>query len=338
MMKTIEHLKDLSTIFCLSGSPFQAMCMIEAINTFHIKDFKVLLCLSHSELPRKQQMIELLDRNGIGHEVESIDFKITKVERLKAFLPNRNKYKLAFIGDCNNELLIFKAFRYISDNGTIAYLDDGIATIQFYNGLCQLNSKLHLYYNIICKLRNINFDQYFYTIYRDLNDNKHISIINNFDYFSRKNSEHKPITKIIVLGTCTDDFCRMEQIDTSTFLEEQQALIKDIQNRYSNDEIIFVPHGRDGYSKPRHDCLQLGVSYYPTAVSVELFLLNASFVPKAVFGFTSSALYNLRLLMPETEIINVTFSGNTPQNDRIEITSQYYSRFGIKHEIRQLKK
>lgn len=337
MDNSIEQLKKIPAVFCLSGSPFQAMCMIEAINTFKIRDYKVLLCLSESELPRKKQLIELLEKNDIKYEIESVDFKITKGERFKALLPHRSRYKLAFIGDCNNELLIFKAFRYVSDGGTLLYLDDGIATIQFYNGLCQLKGKLRKYYDIICKLRNIDFDRYFYTIYRGLDDGKHISVANDFEYLSEKNCGNKKYRKVIVLGTCTDDYCRMERIAPATFLTEQKKLIEDVKSRYPEEEILFVPHGRDLYKEPRKDCEELGVRFNPTSISVEMFLLEAPFVPKAVFGYTSSALYNLRLLMPESDIVNVTFSGNTPQNDRIEITSQYYAKNGIRREIRELQ-
>ena len=336
MVNSIEHLKNLPAIFCLSGSPFQAMCMMEAINTFQIKDYKVLLCLSQSELPRKPQLVELLNKYGIKYEIESTNFKITKSERIKAFSHKRHKYKLAFIGDCNNELLIFKAFRYVSDGGTLIYLDDGIATIQFYNGLCQLNGKLHKYYNLISKFRDIDFDRFFYTIYRGLEDHKHISIPNDFRYLSEKHCGTKPQKHVIVLGTCTDDFCRMEQIETSIFLAEQKKLIAEIKNIYSDDEIIFVPHGRDVYNKPRQDCAELGVKFNPTSISVEMFLLESPFIPKAIFGYTSSALYNLRLLMPESDIVNISFCGNKPQNDRIEITSQYYAQNGIRREIREL--
>lgn len=106
--------------------------MIEAIQTFEITDYRVLLCLSENEIPRKGQIITLLEKHHIAYEIESVNFKITKAERFKALMPNKNKYKVAFIGDCGNELLKFKAIRYVSDGGTIIFLDDGIASIHFF--------------------------------------------------------------------------------------------------------------------------------------------------------------------------------------------------------------
>ena len=336
MQTTAPNLNCLPALFCLSGSPFQVMCMIEAINSFGITDYKVLLCLSHSELPRRKQVEELLNKNGIPFEIESIDFKITKNERLRALLPNKNRYKLAFIGDCNNELLIFKAFRYISDGGTLVYIDDGIATIQFFNGLCQLNNKLSVYYSFISKIRSISFDKYFFTIYHDLSDNKHICIQNKFKYLSTNNTDRNSTGNIIILGTCTDDFCNMERIKVSEFLSAQKKLMAEVKNQYPEESIIFVPHGRDIYTETKQNCEELGITYMPTSICVETYLLECQFTPVAIYGYTSSALFNLNLLLPQSEIVNITFTGNTPMNNRIDLTSEYYERHGIRREIRQL--
>lgn len=331
------NLKGKNAIFCISGSPFQALCMIEAISAFEIKDYKVLLCLSESELPREKQLIMLLEKFGITYEIESVNFKITKQERIKALIPNFNKYKIAFIGDCNNELLIFKAFRYVSDGGTLIYLDDGIATIQFYNGLCHLKERLRKYYSLICLIRNINFDKYFFTIYHDLHDNKHVTIPNSFRYLMSQRKSIDNQEAIVFLGTCTDDFCRMEGINTQDFLLEQQKIFSEIKQKFPNDKIIFVPHGRDVYNEPKESCRELDIFYQRSDISVEMNILAESYIPKVVYGFTSSALYNLNRMLPNSEIVNITFRGNKPQNDRIEITSQYYSKHGIKRIYRTLQ-
>ena len=330
------NIQGQSAIFCLSGSPFQAMCMIEAIKAYDIKDYKVMLCLSNNELPRMHQLAALLNKYNITFEIESIDFRITKIERIRAMLPTRKKYKLAFIGDCNNELLIFKAFRYISDGGTMVYLDDGIATIQFFNGLCQLSNKLRHYYNVICKIRDINFDKYFYTIYHDLGDGKHITLANDFNYFASLMRGKQATKKVLLLGTCTNDYCRMENINPEVFLGELRNLMSELKCQYPGEEIVYVPHGRETYPEPKQYCEELGIEFCPTSISVEMMVLDASYRPKAVYGYTSSALYNLNLLLPDSDVCNVSFTGNTPGNDRIEITSSYYEKHGIRRLIKPL--
>ena len=89
-------IKGQPAIFCLSGSSFQALCMIEAIHAFEITDYRVLLCLSENEIPRKGQIITLLEKYHIAYEIESVNFKITKAERFKALMPTIGDFSIKF--------------------------------------------------------------------------------------------------------------------------------------------------------------------------------------------------------------------------------------------------
>lgn len=329
-MNQIDNkIQGQTAVFFLSGSPFQALCMVEAIQAFRIQHYKVLLCLSESELPRKPQLIAFLKSYHIPYEVESVNYRITKLDRMKAIFPRYHKYKLAFVGDCNNELLIFKAFQFISDGGKIIYLDDGIATIQFFNGLCQLNKKLKYYYKIICTLRYIDFDKYFYTIYRGLSDGKHLCIENSFTHLAQLQQKKEEQKNIVFLGTCTNDYCHAEQIKPEIFMSKLKDILFDLRRKYPNEQIVYVPHGRDTYLEPEQICKEIGVIYQPTSISVELFLLGEPYKPVAIYGFTSSALYNLHLLFSDAKVFNITFTGNSPLNNRIDISSHYFSKHGI---------
>lgn len=331
-------LKGQPAIFCLSGSSFQALCMIEAIHAFEITDYRVLLCLSENEIPRKGQIITLLEKYHIAYEIESVNFKITKTERFKALLPNRNKYKVAFIGDCNNELLIFKAFRYVSDGGTLVYLDDGIATIQFFNGMFQLSNKLRPYYELICKIRRIDFDKYFYTVYEDLKDERHIPIINNFQSLALQQKSKSTVKGIYIIGTCIKDYCDFECVPVEEFMIVLQRLMHELRTLHPDEPVVYVPHGRETMMAELETmCQEEKVELRMSKISVEMMLLEEKDYPKAVYGFTSSALYNIKKLFPNTDTCNITFTGNTPKTNGKEITSQYYAKFGILRRIVNLK-
>lgn len=331
-------MRGQSAVFCLSGSPFQALCMIEAIQTFEISDYRILICLSENELPRQGQLVTLLDKYHIKYEIESVNFHITKSERLKAMLPNRSEYKVAFIGDCNNELLIFKAFRYVSDGGTLVYLDDGIATIQFFNGLCQLSNKLRTYYNLMSRIRQIDFDRYFYTVYEDIKDDRHIPIICNFQYLAQQQLTKTTINGIFFIGTCIKDYCNFECINIEQFMNVLRYLLHDLRMRYPDESVIYVPHGRETMmAELEQMCRDEGVELRRSDIMVEMMLLEENDYPKAVYGFTSSALYNIKKIFPKTDTCNITFAGNTPKTNRLEITSQYYAKFGITRKIVNLK-
>ena len=333
-----RRLKGQPAVFCLSGSPFQALCMIEAIQAFEITDYRVLLCLSENELPRRRHLIALLDRYHISYEIESVNFRITKLERLKALLPNRNKYKMAFIGDCNNELLIFKAFRYVSDGGTLVYLDDGIATIQFFNGMFQLSKKLRPYYELMSKIRRIDFDRYFYTVYEDLEDKKHIPIINKFNFLALQQKSKLHVRGIYIIGTCIKDYCDFECVPIKQFTETLHLLMQELKRQHPEEPIVYVPHGRETMMEElKKMCRNEGVELRCSEITVEMMLLEEKERPKAVYGFTSSALYNIKRIFPEIDAFNITFTGNTPKTNGKEITSQYYAKFGINRRIVNLK-
>lgn len=338
MHDTTRKIKGQPAIFCLSGSPFQALCMIEAIQAFEITDYRVLLCQSENELPRRVQIVALLEKYHIAYEIESVNFCITKSERLKALVPNRNKYKVAFIGDCNNELLIFKAFRYVSDGGTLIYLDDGIATIQFFSGMFQLSNKLRLYYDLMGKIRRIDFDRLFYTVYEKLNDNRHVSIINHFHFIALEQQTKPTIRGIYIIGTCIKDYCDFESITVEQFTNTLQALMHELRTQHPDEPVVYVPHGRETMMEElKRISQEAGVEMRCSEITVEVMLLEEKERPKAVYGFTSSALYNIKRFFPDTEIYNITFSGNSPKTNGKEITSQYYALFGIKRKIINLK-
>lgn len=338
-MHDIERrIKGMPSVFCLSGSPFQALCMIEAIQEFEITDYRVLLCLSENELPRLSQIETLLDKYNITYEIESVNFHITKAERLKALLSNKNKYKVAFIGDCNNELLIFKSFRYVSDGGTLVYLDDGIATIQFFNGMFQLSSKLKPYYKLMSKIRRIDFDRYFFTVYENLTDDRHIPIICDFRYFSVLQKSKTNVSGVYFIGTQIKDYCGFEGIHVDQFMIVLQSLLHELKTIYPSEQLIYVPHGREILTKDLIAlCCEEGIEYRPSDITVEMMLLEENDYPRAVYGFTSSALYNIKKIFPKTEICNITFIGNSPKTNGKEITSQYYAKFGITRKIVDLK-
>ena len=332
-------LKGQPAIFCLSGSSFQALCMIEAIHAFEIADYRVLLCLSENEIPRKSQIIALLEKYHIAYEIESVNFKITKTERFKALLPNRNKYKVAFIGDCNNELLIFKAFRYVSDGGTLVYLDDGIATIKFFNGMYQLNNRLRQYYDLLSKIRRINFDKFFYTVYEGLYDGRHFCINNNFHFFASQQREKKSMSCIYIVGSNIKGYCAEMRISHLQFFCILRSIIHELKSLYPQEPVVLVPHGREiMIEELKTMCQEEKVELRMSKISVEMMLLEEKDYPKAIYGFTSSALYNIKKLFPDTKNYNITLGGNSPRTNGHEITSQYYAKFGIERKIVDLEK
>lgn len=331
-----QQFKGKKAVFVISCSPFQVMCLIEAVHAFELRDYKVLICYDDKELPREKNTFRLLEKYGIKYEVESFNYRITKTDRLKMLKPVHNGFDLAFIGDCCDELLCYKAIRYVSDGSTLIYIDDGTATIHFFNGLFQITGKLRKYYDLVTRIRRLDFDNFFFTIYKGLSDDKHSCIINSFNFFASQQLKKGEPKNIILLGVSTDVYCNVENITADVYFTDLHKLIVEIQNKYPNDSIIFVPHGKDTYNTPKEICDKMGLIYQPSEISVEMMLLESPDRPKAVYGFRSSALYNIKLLFPDTDVVNVTFQGNQKINKDIEKASEYYERHGITRLVRQL--
>lgn len=336
MVSLDSKFKGKKAAFVISCSPFQIMCMIEAIKAFEPADYRVFMCYDNKEIPRKKQALTLLEQYNIKFEEESFNYRITKLDRLKMLKPVLKGFDQVFIGDCCNELLIYKATRFVSNGGTMIYLDDGTSTIQFFNGLYQIEGNLRRYYDFVAKIRHLDFDRYNFTIYKGLDDGRHVCLLNNFKFFSSQQLGKEETKNIVLLGIDSNYFCREEQIPVDVFMAELRKIILGLKEKYPSERIVYVPHGKDTSNVPKQLCEELDVDFRPTSISVEMFLLDVPYRPKAVYGFSSSALYNLKLLFPSADVVNYTFSGNTPLSDRAENAALYYEQHGIPRNVRHI--
>ena len=53
-----------------------------------------------------------------------------------------------------------------------------------------------------------------------------------------------------------------------------------------------------------------GIFFTPTDKCVELYITKQNDLPIAIYGYTSTALFTLRIMLPNIPIFNVFFSGN----------------------------
>ena len=93
-----------------------------------------------------------------------------------------------------------------------------------------------------------------------------------------------------------------------------------------------MPDGSDNHDLPNTLCEKYNVQYVRPKVTVELFLANLGYQPFYVLGYTSTALYNIKLLFPQTRIENVVFNVEATNDfiKQIEVVTDYYEHHGIK--------
>jgi hypothetical protein len=116
-----------------------------------------------------------------------------------------------------------------------------------------------------------------------------------------------------------------------TYEEYLMALFKTIKIRFPEDEVFYCPHRRDSNLPFIYTlCRELSIEIYETKISVEFDFVNKNINPKYVVGFSSNALYTLKLIYPKAIIENVDFSLKfEPSNKENQIIQKRLFENGI---------
>ena len=316
-------------------SPLQAICAIEAIKRFNIEQYTIVLRLIDDV--RNAQLFSLLDQYGL----EYITVRNTKEGRLKRLLkvliPRLSGYSRVFIGDPRILDQYMYAYLYSRNGSTVVFLDDGNDNIFLLKGhkYIQSNMKKRLlqYYfcNIVPVIRNIHVGHYLFTIYADIKNTNYKCESNNFSFFSKKLSLDAQSKGVYFVGTNHSRYCTSDNYPLELVKNGLEDILTKIKIDYPNDSIYYISHGRDTALFPKEICDKLGVTYSVPKTTIELLFLDMGCMPKAVYGFTSTALYNLKLLFPSAMVYNCTFDVNhhSLMIDQNIIVSEYYKEHGI---------
>lgn len=322
--------KGTPSIFILN-SPFQAICMREAINELCIDEFKIILCVENN--PRDKQLYNVVD--SFGYKYEIIDnLKVGMTDRLSLLFDKTTKgYKRAFIGYYDINDFWYLAFKNISNGADIVCLDDGLATVTLLNDLYKPSLRgmfMHRLFDIVAHIRHISINN-LYTIYKGINNCKYN--INYCDFSVLRKCINDTIKQgVYIIGTNLEAYCRGKNISESDFSKSMDYYFEYIRNLYKDEEIFYIPHGRDVSDLPESLCKKHKLNFKRIGEAVELYLTNNRIDPVAVYGFTSSALVNIKLMYPLCEVYDMTVSFPTtaPSYKIMMEAYKYYESFGIK--------
>lgn len=324
-MKLDPFQKSTPSLFFLS-SPFQVLCAKEAIEAFYIKEYKIYILVSEESKLRNIQMFNLLNRLQLHYQVFYYYGDYIKNERLKVFIPHFTKYKRAFVGDVRDMRLIFTAFKNISNKGNIIYLDDGAVNIAlFKNSYTHKKNIKDIVLKLASIFRGIHYGTHFFTLYADINNKKFNLKQNNLKSLYRNN--FKGNSNIYIIGTNPTDYIKGWDITLSQFEQSFERLILDLRKSYPEDNIVYIAHGRDNTHNIPSLCANHNIVYIRPTEIVETYLLNINVNPKLIIGFTSSALYNLKKIYPNSIILNYLYYSKS--NIEYSAISQYYQKHGI---------
>lgn len=333
MIKIIDPFaKHTPSVFVLC-SPFQILCAIAAIKQLEIVSYKLFLLLKRDNV-RNEQVIKLLETFNIPYKrlpyLNRFNFWFSIV---KSYSHNGNKYKRLFIGDFRNVSQLYAGLRFISDNSNVVMLDDGNATISILNGVrSKPLTKTHvILLNKITKRRKIIYNKNFLTIYSDIINPKYNIEKLYLDKVSCINNLGKPLKNVYVVGTNVNGYCNALDIPVNTFLQKLGELMHNLREKFPDETIYYIPHGRDKNDFVEKLCQQYGCVYCRPDMMIELELLSLPNPPKAIYGHTSTALYTLKKMFPASKVVNILFdlSEENPAYKRKKSITEYYLRIGI---------
>lgn len=331
MIKDV-YAKGLPSIFVV-GSPFQAMCAVEAIRDFEIIDYKLYAVLNKNA--RDNQMLSVLDFFNVDYEKIN---KYTDIypyyKRILILIPKNNHYKRAFVGSIRSGLFYYWAMRKISNKSIIVSLDDGADTVVLLR-----NSKIKKAKSsfscmndfllwITSKMRRIQIKKHLYTIYCDIVNDKYIIYPNTFRHIYPQDKKACQ-EGIYFAGTNPSSYRKQMRLTEDEYFDTIEFIMTQICNEYRNEIKYYIPHGMDCEEHVCFLCKKYGFKYLRPACTIELFMCSLDKTPIAVLGLGSSSLYNIKKLFPNTFIRNYLLKKDGLINDIYKDISYYYAQNGI---------
>ena len=314
-----------STLFIVS-SPFQCLCMFEAIAHFNITQYDVLV-LDIANGSTTTQTKSLLFENKIPFLTYNVHHAI--FDLLPFVLKKHKHYKNIFIGNYYNPTDEGIAAFYGSINYNLYFLDDGVQALSLFSNKPRNRygkKKWEYWFKLYDALGWIKGRRkpYFFTIF-DVESEK-FSIVKNEFRLLRRNI-YTQQAGCYIIGTNSSAVSFKDY--TYDILLEQ--LLKRINVLYPNEKVYYCPHRRDSNNDDIAKwCSNHSIEWFSTRVSVEYDFVTKEINPRCVVGFTSNALYTLKMIYPNNDVYTVDYQC-VPQsyNEEISIIRQRMNEKGI---------
>lgn len=239
------------------------------------------------------------------------------------------KYNYTFLGDAfENQLNIWCLLRTCY-KGRIIYLDDGSSSLNLLNNGVRLRGFLKLIYNIVCSAMKIEKYHMFTSYYRNPTDKIKV-VPNNFSIMATYMENYQVDDCVYIVGTAVDEYCEYIGIDIKLYLVKLDALFSEL-NKTSSRRIVYVPHRRDNNREVIKLCSKNCIDYEHLDIAIEIFFCKHKKCPKEIYGFGSSALHNLKMLFPKSQITNIFLEGSNVKGvDEYMNIGKFYQSEGIK--------
>lgn len=287
-----------STLFIV-GSPFQCLCMLEAIHHWHITDYDVIINAMEVNIP---MISRLLGEKGINYECNRRNHLFKEV--LPLVFTNHKHYDNVFIGNFYNMAYQDMALAYSRSNARVICLDDGTQVLElFSDNPRRVKNKVWVdivqaFFSAYSLIKRINRNLFF-TIY-DVRSEKYVIEKNSFNILKSKEKLSK--RGVYIIGTNSSKLVLKDKEYKDILL----AVISRCRLAYPNQDINYCPHRGDTNNKALKALLEENnVGWFDTKISVEYDFVNDGIYPKEIIGFNSNALFTLHSLFPLASTNNV---------------------------------
>ncbi len=297
------------TLF-LVESPFQCLCMMEAIHHFKIENYDVLI--PYGDEYSNKKMFRFLNENGISYEARPLAHIIYDVF---PFIFKRKKYKTIFVGNYYATKNYPLAVALAGYKSTINYIDDGTQAIGlFSNSPRSRYNKVSIkmvimLYKLLAFLKRTK-EKCFFTMY-DVKSEKFKIEKNAFTLL--RNLDCKEKKGAYIIGTNSS----LLKFANASYVDYVKSIIKRIRHLYPNEKIYYCPHRRDTNNSHNNKIFQdLGVQIFETKVSVEYDFFTNKITPKYVIGFLSNALFTLKKMYSDLNVETVSYDLESQEKNR----------------------
>lgn len=324
--------KHRSSVFVIC-SPFQALCTFATLRNLQIEDYEIII-MKGGIPARYEQLIAFVKRHSLHYEEIKTSPKCILLSYIKAILRKRSGYERLFIGDFRQPLFLRIGLCYVRDGASLVYLDDGAATVALLKDSYPISLKIRMtdFLNMMYKkMRGVDKEKNLYTIYDNIPNRKFNVKKNVLENVILEKCENKVNSGIYIVGAVVELMSKIFAMSCASFLEEMQEIIRSLKKDYPSERCYYIAHGRDDGTLTRPLCEKSDVAFIRPDMMVELYIAQLRECPKLIIGFNSSALYNIRQMMPQCKILNFLIHSNETNSfiKEHESIAEYYRESGI---------
>ena len=296
--------KRVSTAFIIE-SPFQLLCAWEAIEEFEIKDYKIVLVMDSNNIRNKQTIAMLKDKKM------AYDAYYWNDESFKTIQPQVVRYDRIMIGDYDDLCLMQVCEYYASAHAEVVFMDDGLSSIMLLKGLPYQHTPFLAKIRKLIKgdiaierarkkifkhWEEIGFvnENCMYTIYGNIKSKTFKTYPNTLSHLYKGEKQSEGV--IIIVGTTILEVARLYGIPVPLFEGLVWSKLVEVRDKYPENRIIYIPHGRDRDPHIEQLCKCLDIEFKRLQMSIEYYIVSENLNVQAIYGTLSTALSTLRIM------------------------------------------